>query len=173
MARAAAIQKQINAGNTGNSLSDFYTSGKGSGLAFQTLDNYALSTTYGPTIAKANGTFSTGNSALDNTIDATGQSPVLPGFVLNPTFNPGTTSSRGASNPNPYAVGNLVGFDPVRGGATPWDSSYYGGTPGAGFDKEYIKLRHFFYLINGILLSYVYSPHDPKKRIRIFFESIT
>ena len=39
MARAAAIQEQINAGNMGNSLRDFYTSGKGSGLAFQNLSN--------------------------------------------------------------------------------------------------------------------------------------
>jgi len=142
MARAAAIQKQINAGNTGNSLSNFYTSGKGSGLAFQDLSDYALSTTYGTTVAKANSTFNTGSSALDGTINLTGASPVLPGFVFNPTFNPGTTSTGGASNPNNYAVGNLVGYDPVRGGATPWDAGYYGGTPSAGFNKDYIKLSY-------------------------------
>ncbi|MGH2412972.1 MAG: alkaline phosphatase, partial [Microcystaceae cyanobacterium] len=139
MARAAAIQKQINAGNMGNSLSDFYTSGKGAGLAFQNLSNYVLSTTYGTTIAPANGIFSTGNSALDGTNNITGKSPVLPGFVFNPTFNPGTTTTGGAPNPNPFAVGNLVGYDPVRGGPVPWDPAYYGGTPSAGFDKEYIK----------------------------------
>jgi alkaline phosphatase len=142
MARAAAIQKQINAGNTGNSLRDFYTSGKGSGLAFQELSNYVLSTTYGTTIARPNGTFSTGNSALDGTIDLTGASPVLPGFVFNPTFNPGTTTTGGASNPNSNAVGNLVGYDPVSGGATPWDAAYYGGTPNPGFNKEYIKYSY-------------------------------
>jgi alkaline phosphatase len=142
MARAAAIQKQINAGNTGNSLSNFYTSGKGSGLAFQDLSDYALSTTYGTTVAKANSTFSTGSSALDGTINLTGASPVLPGFVFNPTFNPGTTSTGGASNPNNYAVGNLVGYDPVSGGATPWDAGYYGGTPSPGFNKDYIKLSY-------------------------------
>ena len=142
MARAAAIQKQINAGNTGNSLSNFYTSGKGSGLAFQELSDYALSTTYGTTIARANSTFNTGSSALDGTINLTGASPVLPGFVFNPTFNPGTTSTGGASNPNNYAVGNLVGYDPVSGGATPWDAGYYGGTPSAGFNKDYIKLSY-------------------------------
>ncbi|GBF82818.1 alkaline phosphatase [Aphanothece sacrum FPU1] len=142
MARAAAIQKQINAGNTGNSLSDFYTSGKGSGLAFQELSNYVLSTTYGTTIAPPNGTFSTGRSALDGTIDLTGASPFLPGFVFNPTYNPGTTPTGGASNPNPYAVGNLVGYDPVRGGTTPWDAAYYGGSIPSGFDKEYIKLSY-------------------------------
>nr|WP_245602831.1 alkaline phosphatase [Gloeothece verrucosa] len=142
MARAAAIQKQINAGNTGNRLSDFYTSGKGSGLAFQQLSNYALATTYGTTIAPPNGKFSTGNSALNNTNPATGQSPVLPGFVFNPVFNPGTTTTGGASNPNNYAVGNLVGYDPVSGGAAPWDPAYYGGPIPSGFNKEYIKYSY-------------------------------
>jgi alkaline phosphatase len=142
MARAAAIQKQINAGNTGNSLSDFYTSGKGSGLAFQNLSNYVLSTTYGTTIAKPNGLFSTGNSALDGTIDLTGKSPVLPGFVFTPTFNPGTTTTGGVANPNPYGVGNLVGYNPVSGGTTPWDPAYYGGPTSPGFNKEYIKYSY-------------------------------
>ncbi len=142
MARAAAIQKQINAGNTtGNSLSDFYTSGKGSGLAFQNLSNYVLSTTYGTTIAPANGIFNNGNSAIAGN-NITGEGSVLPGFVFNPTFNPGTTTTGGAPNPNPNAVGNLVGYDPVSGGATPWDPAYYGGTPSAGFNKEYIKYSY-------------------------------
>jgi alkaline phosphatase len=138
MARAAAIQKQINAGIPGNSLSNFYTSGKGSGLAFQELSNYVLSTTYGTTVAPANGTFNTSNSAIAGN-NITGEGSVLPGFVFDPTFNPGTTASGGASNPNPYAVGNLVGYDPVRGGAAPWDPAYYGGVTPPGFDKEYIK----------------------------------
>jgi alkaline phosphatase len=139
MARAAAIQKQINAGITGSSLGDFYTSGKGSGLAFQNLSNYVLSTTYGTTIAKPDGLFSTINTALDGTIDLTGKSPVLPGFVFMPTFNSGTTPTGEAANPNPYGVANLVGYDPIRGGATPWDTAYYGGSNSLGFDKEYIK----------------------------------
>ncbi len=139
MARAVAIQKQIKAGNSGSSLNDFYTKEKGSGLAFQKLDNYVLSTTYGTTIAPANEVFSTGNSALDNSSKITGQSPVLAGFVFNPTFNSGTTPTGGAANPNPYAVGNLVGYDPIKGGGTPWDAAYYRGTTPAGFDKEYIK----------------------------------
>lgn len=45
MARAAAIQKQINEGKTGDTLSDFYQSGKGEGLSFQELDDYSLVTT--------------------------------------------------------------------------------------------------------------------------------
>ncbi|MEM7581619.1 MAG: alkaline phosphatase, partial [Cyanobacteria bacterium P01_A01_bin.80] len=45
MARAAAIQKQINEGATGNTLSDFYTEGTGTGLSFQELEGYTISTT--------------------------------------------------------------------------------------------------------------------------------
>ncbi len=43
--RAAAIQKQINEGATGDTLSDFYTEGTGSGLAFQELSGYEIATT--------------------------------------------------------------------------------------------------------------------------------
>ena len=45
MARAAAIYQQIRAGNPGNTLADSYTSGKGSGLNFQTLTGYTQATT--------------------------------------------------------------------------------------------------------------------------------
>ncbi len=140
-ARAAAIAQQINQGNTGTSLSDFYTEGKGSGLNFQTLENYTLATNYGTTIANEKGVYSTGNSALldsnelitgpipqDLIIPATGANPVRPGFEFDPTFNPGTKTSGGATTAE--ASGNLVGYDPVRGGATPWQ---------AGSDPEYIK----------------------------------
>ena len=47
IARAAAIQQQINEGHSGNTLSDFYTEGTGEGLAFQNLDSYAIATTGG------------------------------------------------------------------------------------------------------------------------------
>lgn len=142
MARAAAIAKQIDAGATGDTLADFYTSGVGTGLSFQTLENYGLVTTYGTTIAPGNGVFSTGNSALDNSNPATGESNLRPGFTFDPTFNPGTTASGGAINPSSNAVGNLVGYDPVRGGVTPWDASYYGGPVSPGFDPEYIKYSY-------------------------------
>ena len=36
MARAASIAKQVADGATGTTLADFYTSGKGTGLNFQT-----------------------------------------------------------------------------------------------------------------------------------------
>ncbi|AFZ57080.1 alkaline phosphatase [Anabaena cylindrica FACHB-243] len=119
MARAAAMTKGYN-----------YTSGKGEGLSFQTLDNYALATTYGTTVAPGNGVFNTSNSALTNSISITGGSPVLPGFKFQPIFNPGNKPSGGAENPIANAVGNLVGYDPIRGGINPW-------TPGN--DPEYIK----------------------------------
>jgi alkaline phosphatase len=119
MARAAAIAN-----------GSFYTSGQGTGLSFQNLQNYGLATTYGTTIAPANGVFSTSNSALDNSNELTGASPLLSGFSFNPSFNPGNTSSGGAINNSPYAVGNLVGYDPTRGGVNPWT---------VGSDREYIK----------------------------------
>ncbi|MEA5572730.1 alkaline phosphatase [Calothrix sp. UHCC 0171] len=133
MARTAAIAKQINEGKTGATLSDFYTEGKGTGLNFQKLENYGLVTTYGTTIARPNGLFSTTNPALDSSISATGDSPLLPGFTFNPAFNPGTTASGGATNTDGKAVGNLVGYDPARGGVNPWTD---------GNDPEYIKYSY-------------------------------
>lgn len=134
MARAAAIYKQIEEGKTGNTLADFYTSGKGTGLNLQTLTGYALSTNYGTTIANpTTGVFSTGNTAtVGPTNAATGVNPDIPGFVFNPTFNPGTTATGGATVSS-GAVGNLVGYDPVRGGINPW-------TPGT--DSNYIKYSY-------------------------------
>ena len=119
MARAGAIAKGYN-----------YNSGKGEGLSFQTLDHYALATTYGTTVAPGDGVFSTGNSALNGSNPMTGASSILPGFKFQPQFNPGNKPSGGAENPQPNAVGNLVGYDPLRGGINPW-------TPGN--DPEYIQ----------------------------------
>jgi len=141
MARAAAIYQQIQNGNTGTSLSDFYTSGKGTGLTLQALTEYTLATTYGTTIAGSNGVFSTGNSALTGSDGATSGSPIRPGFEFNPGFNPGINSTGGATVAS-GAVGNLVGYDVVRGGLYPWDPGYYGGIASPGFDSEYIKLSY-------------------------------
>ncbi|BDI15498.1 hypothetical protein ANSO36C_13000 [Nostoc cf. commune SO-36] len=132
MARAASIYKEIQNGKTGANLSDFYTQGKGQGLNFQTLQGYGLATTYGTTIAGSNGVFSTANSALDDTNPITGESQVRPGFTFDPTFNPGNTPIGGAKVSD-GAVGNLVGYDPTRGGVNPW-------TPGN--DPEYIKYSY-------------------------------
>ena len=141
MARAAAIYQEIQNGKTGTNLTDYYTSGKGTGLSLQTLTGYTLETTYGTTIAGVNGVYSTGNSALTGSDSVTAGSPVLPGFQFNPNFNPGINTSGGATVAS-GAVGNLVGYDAVRGGYFPWDPGYYGGTPSPGFDKEYIKLSY-------------------------------
>jgi alkaline phosphatase len=133
MTRAAAVYKQIQEGKTGASLADFYTAGKGTGLNMQTLTGYTLATTYGTTIPDANGVYSTGNAAVTGPATAaTGVNPPTTGFVFNPTFNPGTTASGGAKVSD-GVVGNLVGYDPVKGGINPW-------TPGT--DKEYIKLSY-------------------------------
>ncbi|MEH2185222.1 MAG: esterase-like activity of phytase family protein [Nostoc sp.] len=132
MARAASIYKEIQNGKTGANLSDFYTQGKGQGLNFQTLQGYGLATTYGTTIAGINGVFSTANSALDGTNPITGESPVRPGFTFDPTFNQGNTPTGGAKVSD-AAVGNLVGYDPTKGGVNPW-------TPGN--DPEYIKYSY-------------------------------
>lgn len=136
MARVAAVYQQIQNGNTGTALADFYTSGKGTGLNFQTLTGYTQATTYGTTIAGTNGTFNVSNSALTDSsatlTTTTGSNPVRAGFGFNPTFNPGTTPSGGATG-NSGAVGNLVGYNPDKGGINPW-------TPGT--DSGYIKLSY-------------------------------
>ncbi len=147
MVRAAAIAKQIAAGKLGDKLSDFYTSGTGTGLNLQTLTGYGLATTYGTTISGTNGTFNVSNSALNEpsvlvpgttagtTVPGTtltvptGTAPVLPGFSFDPTFNPGINAS-GGGTVAAGAKGNLVGYDPIKGGINPWT---------AGTDKEYIK----------------------------------
>lgn len=122
MARAAATANGV----------PFYTSGQGEGLNFQTLENYTLATTYGTTIADGRGIYSTGNSAVDGSELVTGGSPIRPGFSFNPAFNPGNTPTGGATLSN-GVVGNLVGYDPVRGGINPW-------TPGT--DPQYIQYSY-------------------------------
>jgi alkaline phosphatase len=132
MTRAAAIQKSIERGKSGKTLKDFYIQGRGAGLNMQTLKNYALSTTYGTTIADSSGKYSGNNSALDGTQKLTGASPIRPNFKFDPKFNPGQS---GKNNPDPATprAGNLVGYDPVKGGTNPW-------TPGT--DREYIKASY-------------------------------
>jgi alkaline phosphatase len=150
MVRAAAIYQQIKAGATGNTLSDFYTEGQGEGLNIQKLEGYGLVTTYGTTIADDGSTspdkvgiYNTSNSALQGVRSdrVTGQGEIREGFEFDPTFNSGMSSSGGA-NVADGVVGNLVGYDPVRGGANPWDEAYYGGDIPEGFDKEYIEYSY-------------------------------
>ncbi|BAZ16265.1 alkaline phosphatase [Calothrix sp. NIES-4071] len=105
-----------------------YTSGKGQGLNFQKLSGYTLATNYSTIIQGKDGSFSPNNSALDETNFETGKSAVTSGFVFKPAFN--NTDSK---NPTSSNGGNLVGYDPVRGGQNPWT---------LGSDKEYIKLNY-------------------------------
>ncbi len=129
--RAAAIHKAIERGKSGLTLKDFYTQGRGHGLNLQTLKGFALSTTYGTTIADSTGKYSANNSALDGTNQATGASTIRPNFKFDSNFHP-TAGERNQANPSPTS-GNLVGYDPIRGGINPW-------TPGT--DKEYIKASY-------------------------------
>jgi alkaline phosphatase len=125
MARAAAVAN-------GASM---YTSGKGQGLSFQTLNGYSLVSTYGTTI-KGSSTFNNGNSALDGTSTVTKANPIRSGFTFQPLpFNPGTTASGGATS-----GGNLVGYEPAKGGPNPW-TPITPANPG-NFDKEYIKYSY-------------------------------
>ena len=130
--RAAAIQNSIDKGKSGKTLKDFYVQGRGSGLQMQTLQGYALSTTYGTTIADANGKYSNNNSALDDSQKLTGASSIRPNFKFSPTFNPGQHGKNNPESASPKS-GNLVGYDPIKGGVNPW-------TPGS--DREYIKASY-------------------------------
>jgi alkaline phosphatase len=132
IARSAAIKNSIDRGKPGKTLSDFYTQGRGYGLNMQTLKGYALSTTYGTTVADSQGKYSSNNSALDDTVKLTGASPVRPNFKFDPRFNPGK-SGKTSTDPTTPIAGNLVGYNPLKGGANPW-------TPGN--DKEYIKASY-------------------------------
>ena len=82
--RAAAIQKAINEGAEGNTLSDFYTEGKGSGLALQNLENFEIATTSATYIDG-----SKNNSALEgNTLNReTGVSSIREGYTLEELTN--------------------------------------------------------------------------------------
>ncbi len=144
MARAAATYQ------TGK----LYKSGKGRGLNMQKLQGYTWATTYGTTVAG-----SSSNSALDTT-DAvckgaganctTGAAPVRAGFKFNPALNPGTPTpaekltataaqpcQAGGDKTNP---GNIVGYEPAKGGPNPWTPL----TPAnlGGYDREYIKCSY-------------------------------
>ena len=101
IARAAAIQQQINEGAEGNTLDDFYTEGTGTGLSFQNLEGYAIATTGGTYI---DGDKS--NSALvGDTLDReTGVQVVREGFA--PDELPGEDSD------GEFDPAQVIGFFP-------------------------------------------------------------
>jgi alkaline phosphatase len=139
MARAAAIQKMINEGHEGATLTDFYTEGVGEGLSFQELDGYAIATT-ATTYIEGN----KDNSALegDPFDHVTGESELRDGFKFDPNasvvegFLPEIRNEDGFDEDPIYdAEGNILGgnlpyYDTTRGGALPWLN---------GSDPEYIK----------------------------------
>ncbi len=135
-ARAAAIAK------TGKS----YSSGKGEGLAMQTLSGYTYATTYGTTIAGG-----TGNTALTGTNAITGKSPIRAGFQFNPAFNAGTpvrkpeatasvTCQSGAGTTS--NGGNIVGYNVAQGGPNPWTPASPAVAAAQGYNPEYIKCSY-------------------------------
>jgi alkaline phosphatase len=131
--RAAAVAKGA----------PLYTSGKGSGLSMQKLTGYTYATTYGTTVLGA-----TGNSALTTTNPNTGASPVRAGFVFDPKLNPGSNTRNPAgtaaaacqngAGAAAAANGNIVGYEPAKGGPNPWTPI----TPDVAVDREYIKCSY-------------------------------
>jgi alkaline phosphatase len=126
-----------------------YRSGKGRGLNIQKLKGYTYATTYGTTIPGSNGVYNTGNSALDGSNPLTGASPVRSGFSFNPAFNPGTparnlsaTADQPCRNGNSTSGGNLVGYEPEKGGPNPWTPLTPTAADTQGYDREYIKCSY-------------------------------
>jgi alkaline phosphatase len=144
MARAASIAKGA----------PFYKSGKGSGLFMQQLKGYTYATTYGTTIPGTTPTnpttaYADSNSALDGTKPLTGASPVRPGFTFSPAFNPGTPArnlTAAASQPcragNSTSGGNLVGYEPAKGGPNPWTPISPAEADAQGYDRDYITCSY-------------------------------
>ena len=121
MARAAAIQEQITKGKTGATLTDFYTEGKGTGLSFQGLDNYAIATT-GSTYIDGDKS----NSALvgDPSKHVTGKSELREGFefsadpaIVEGFFPQVRDPIEEGENPpeGDVPTAELPGFNPIRG----------------------------------------------------------
>ena len=101
IARAAAIQQQINEGAQGNTLGDFYTEGVGTGLSFQNLDGYAISTTGGTYIDGGKDNSALVGDPLDR---ETGVSVIREGFA--PDELPGEDSD------GEFDPAQVIGFFP-------------------------------------------------------------
>ena len=115
----------------GRKLSDYYTSGKGSGLSFQDrLAKFALVTTDAPVIQAPNNgnNYAPANSLLKGSVTAheDGMSPL----ALNPCGFPIDFS------PLDYTLegGNMALWNNDFGGEFPWDARYYGAPSTGKFD---------------------------------------
>lgn len=164
MVRAGAIAKQvvaelkamnvdIKAGATGDAataakakfagrrLSNYYTEGPGTGLSFQNLPGFALSTTTTTVLQAPEDGFhyapATSLLAGDVATHDDGMAPL----ALNECGEPINFNTLDYESTN--GVGNMVLWDEKKGGKYPWDARYYQTNPdtSTGFDKEYI-MRH-------------------------------
>ena len=143
MARATAIQQQINEGATGDVLSDFYLSGKGTGLSFQELGGYSLVTTSNTYIDGDKGNSALEGSPFDH---VTGTAPEREGFKFNPNpalvegFFPEVRDEDGFDEDPVEGGGNLPFYDVNQGPELPWErlGENIDGTDGE-FDVEYVK----------------------------------
>ena len=115
MVRMAAIYNLVMEGHQGNLLSDFYTEGKGSGLAMQELSGFESVTTYS-TIVDG----STRNSLRE---DTGSNVPTASEDYRDIEFDPRN---------------NLVRYNIELGGTTPWDSRYFSNNGSTSFDPMYI-----------------------------------
>jgi alkaline phosphatase len=135
--RAAAVAKGA----------PLYKDGKGSGMNMQKLTGYTYATTYGTTVLGA-----TGNSALTTTNPNTGASPVRAGFVFDPKLNPGSNTRNPAgtaaaacqngAGAAAAANGNIVGYEPAKGGPNPWTPITPDVAETTGYNREYIKCSY-------------------------------
>jgi len=125
----------------GRTLDDYYTEGPGSGLSFQTLDNFSLVTTSSPLIHSPNAGehYAPGVSLLQGGVSGhdNGMSPLAidecTGEPIN--FDPSDYESEG---------GHMVLWDDEKGGKYPWDDRYFSDEnldKKDKFDKEFI-MRH-------------------------------
>eukprot|EP00339_Tiarina_fusa_P012873 CAMPEP_0117001948 /NCGR_PEP_ID=MMETSP0472-20121206/3775_1 /TAXON_ID=693140 ORGANISM="Tiarina fusus, Strain LIS" /NCGR_SAMPLE_ID=MMETSP0472 /ASSEMBLY_ACC=CAM_ASM_000603 /LENGTH=754 /DNA_ID=CAMNT_0004702121 /DNA_START=45 /DNA_END=2309 /DNA_ORIENTATION=+ len=123
---------------SGRSLADYYTEGKGSGLSFQELADYALVTTAAPVLQQPNdgNHYAPRNTLLEgSTGDHSDRSAPLfmnqCGFPYE--FNPNSLEDGG----------DMANWDDAMGGEFPWDERYYQESHDAsdGFDPEFI-LQH-------------------------------
>ena len=122
----------------GRTLDDYYTEGKGSGLSFQDLDGFALMTTTTTVLQQAN-----------NGSHYAPATSLLAGNVKDHDNGMATLALDECGDPIEFDPrdfetdgGNMVLWDPVKGGMYPWDENYYKSEGfSEGFDPEYI-MRH-------------------------------
>mgnify|MGYP005848497243 CR=1 FL=1 len=122
----------------GRTLDSYYTEGKGSGLSFQELENFALVTTSAIVAQSPNpGNYTAPlQSLLEGLVTdhETGMAPLATNECGYPVdFNPLDHATHG---------GNMVLWDNTKGGKYPWDERYYTPTEAAdrsdGFDPTHI-----------------------------------